>query len=132
MDKLLYTILHPSIYRSRTDCLSHGRLNPKPDIQLLYLPTRSLHPSCGSAAREKSMHSSRAFFSSLQTQQGWQLLLDGSKLGLGFGREECTFGFCEASVVCVCVLRSEARLLGCIVDTARATLEEVAGIERGG
>src|ERR1700761_53497 len=49
-----------------------GMLNPYPAIQLRYLLTRSLHASCGSAAVEKSMHSSRADFSSLQTQQGWQ------------------------------------------------------------
>ena len=44
--------------------------NPYPAIQTLYLSTSSRHPACGSAPVENSMHSSRAAFSSLQTQQG--------------------------------------------------------------
>lgn len=48
----------------------YARSNPKPFIQLLYLLTKSPHAAWGSLAVENSMHSSRAAFSSLQTQQG--------------------------------------------------------------
>jgi hypothetical protein len=47
-----------------------AKSNPNPFIQLLYLPTKSIHASCGSFDVENSMHSSRAAFSSLHTQQG--------------------------------------------------------------
>lgn len=42
-------------------------------MQLLYFPTKSMHAACGSLDVENSMHSSRAAFSSLQTQQGLTL-----------------------------------------------------------
>ena len=45
-------------------------LNPNPDMQLLYRPTSVSHSLIGSSLLEKSMHSSRAAFSSLHTQQG--------------------------------------------------------------
>lgn len=48
----------------------HGMSNPYPFIQLRYLPTKSPHAAWGSLAVENSMHSSRACFSSLHTQQG--------------------------------------------------------------
>ena len=48
----------------------YAKSNPKPFIQLLYLLTKSPHAAWGSLAVENSMHSSRAAFSSLQTQQG--------------------------------------------------------------
>ena len=40
-------------------------------MQLLYCETRSLHSACALSLLEKSMHSSRTAFSSLQTQQGY-------------------------------------------------------------
>ena len=48
----------------------YARSKPNPFMQLLYLPTKSMHASCGSLEVEKSIHSSRAAFSSLHTQQG--------------------------------------------------------------
>jgi len=39
-------------------------------MQSLYFPTRLLQSSCGSSALLNSIHSSRADFSSLQTQHG--------------------------------------------------------------
>lgn len=41
-------------------------------MQLLYLDTILSHSFCGSSVLEKSMHSSRAAFSSLHTQQGYE------------------------------------------------------------
>ena len=70
----------------------HAILNPNPLIQLRYLLTMSLQSSCGSEALLKSIHSSRALFSSLQTQQGLTLGVASEPWGL----------------------RSAARLLGCI------------------
>lgn len=48
----------------------YAKSKPKPFMQLLYLPTKSMHASWGSFDVENSMHSSRAAFSSLHTQQG--------------------------------------------------------------
>lgn len=54
----------------------HGRSNPNPFIQLLYLSIVLAQSLCGSLALLKSMHSSRDAFSSLQTQQGCNVLSD--------------------------------------------------------
>jgi hypothetical protein len=45
-------------------------LNPNPAMQLLYKSIVDWQSFWGSAAFEKSMHSSRLDFSSLHTQQG--------------------------------------------------------------
>lgn len=50
---------------------SHPILNPNPAIQVRYLSTMVAHSSAGCSLLENSMHSSRAAFSSLQTQHGW-------------------------------------------------------------
>lgn len=52
-------------------------------MQLLYFVTMSAHAAWGSLAVENSMHSSRAAFSSLQTQQG--LGLEAFSAGLPAG-----------------------------------------------
>lgn len=64
-------------------------------MQLLYLVTMSAHAACGSFAVEKSMHSSRAAFSSLHTQQG---LGFAASLGLPAGLlEAARLLICEES-----------------------------------
>lgn len=50
-------------------------LKPNPAMQVLYLETRSLQASWALSLLEKSMHSSRAAFSSLQTQHGCSKVL---------------------------------------------------------
>jgi hypothetical protein len=52
---------------------NQAKSNPNPFIQLRYLVTISAHAAWGSLAVENSMHSSRAAFSSLHTQQGLTL-----------------------------------------------------------
>lgn len=69
-------------------------------MHILYLPTRSPQASWGSLAVENSMHSSRAAFSSLQTQQGLGLLL------LSVGVE----GLLEAARLLICEARGEGVL----------------------
>jgi hypothetical protein len=59
-----------------------AKSNPNPFIQLRYLVTISAHAACGSLAVENSMHSSRAAFSSLHTQQGLTLGAPSSPGGL--------------------------------------------------
>ena len=61
---------------------AQAKSNPKPFIQARYLVTISAHAACGSLAVEKSMHSSRAAFSSLHTQQGLTLGAPSSPGGL--------------------------------------------------
>jgi len=71
-------------------------LKPNPSMHILYWAIVELQSFAGSAALEKSMHSSRLAFSSLQTQHGyhsissWPLKLyvvwcdgSGAKLTLG-------------------------------------------------
>jgi len=50
----------------------YGRENPKPFMQALYLSIVVAQAVCGSFALLKSIHSSRAAFSSLHTQQGYK------------------------------------------------------------
>jgi hypothetical protein len=59
-----------------------AKSNPKPFIQARYLVTISAHAAWGSLAVENSMHSSRAAFSSLHTQQGLTLGAPSSPGGL--------------------------------------------------
>jgi hypothetical protein len=61
---------------------SQAKSNPNPFIQARYLVTISAHAACGSLAVENSMHSSRAAFSSLHTQQGLTLGAPSSPGGL--------------------------------------------------
>ena len=61
---------------------NQARSNPNPFIQARYLVTISAHAACGSLAVENSMHSSRAAFSSLHTQQGLTLGAPSSPGGL--------------------------------------------------
>jgi hypothetical protein len=61
---------------------NQAKSNPNPFIQARYLVTISAHAAWGSLAVEKSMHSSRAAFSSLHTQQGLTLGAPSSPGGL--------------------------------------------------
>jgi len=61
----------------RNQCVA----NPNPAMQLRYRLTRSWHSCCGLSLREKSMHSSRAAFSSLHTQQGFAFTAVSSPCG---------------------------------------------------
>ena len=93
----------------------YAKSNPKPFIQLLYFVTISAHAAWGSLAVEKSMHSSRAAFSSLQTQQG--LGFDAFSVGLPAGLfEEARLLMVEESaareVVLICRLGCRGELKG--------------------
>lgn len=76
----------PRLFHIRSQALApnqslsfyQGMSNPYPFIHARYRPTMSPHAACGSLAVEKSMHSSRACFSSLQTQQGYRGLVKRS------------------------------------------------------
>lgn len=59
---------------SVSDVPLYGKLKPKPAMQVLYFSIIGLQSFSGSAALEKSMHSSRAAFSSLQTQHGYAVV----------------------------------------------------------
>jgi hypothetical protein len=61
---------------------NQAKSKPNPFIQARYLVTISAHAACGSLAVENSMHSSRAAFSSLHTQQGLTLGAPSSPGGL--------------------------------------------------
>jgi hypothetical protein len=71
-----YTAPTSSVHRTalltttRMPCHAHI-LNPNPAIQLLYCPTSVAHSFAGSSLELNSMHSSRAAFSSVHTQQGF-------------------------------------------------------------
>lgn len=65
-------------------------------MHILYFPTMSAHASWGSLAVENSMHSSRAAFSSLQTQQGLGLL--ALSVGVEGLLEAARLLICEADV----------------------------------
>lgn len=84
-------------------------LKPYPAMQALYLETRSLHASWALSLVEKSMHSSRAAFSSLQTQQGCPMFSQNSAAKMVVARHRRTFGFAAAAEVPV-DLRSAPRL----------------------
>lgn len=49
-------------------------MNPNPAMHVLYLEIMSRHSAWGSLPLEKSMHSSRAAFSSLHTQHGYEFV----------------------------------------------------------
>jgi hypothetical protein len=102
----MHLIPNPSYYTqfSLLHLVSHSlfytKSNPNPFIHSLYFPTRSPHASCGSFAVENSMHSSRAAFSSLQTQQG---------LGLEVFVSE---GLLEAARLLTCIAGKVLGLVG--------------------
>lgn len=67
--------------RSHAADSSGYMLKPYPAMQTLYLATMSLHSSWALSLLEKSMHSSRAAFSSLQTQQGCSMSRQNCGMG---------------------------------------------------
>lgn len=72
-------------------------LNPNPAMQLRYWSIVDWQSFWGSAAFEKSMHSSRLDFSSLHTQQGCRSSRQFGMIPVGSADVQRTLGF-EASV----------------------------------
>jgi hypothetical protein len=81
----------------------YAKSNPNPFIQLLYLLTKSPHAAWGSLAVENNMHSSRAAFSSLHTQQGL-----GFAVAVSMALPE---GLLEAARLLICWRESEAMMV---------------------